>query len=527
MIITSITQDLLDDVKTSIHNREILSNAVTNGGVWAYDPITTGRGQRTPEFNWNNPTKPSYRKLQDYASGNQFGSRFEYYRGRIPADKSVDEIKRLSVMQDLIRPCLDRIVHGVLGRSPEYVIKVNSSESEAFTAEVVQWAKRVKFDKKLRKAAHAELWAGEAIAHVAVRPSRDADGNKILAQPAGSAGTTAQAFNSLELVILTPLEAQAIHDEFGNIEAFWHLTTESQNNQNVTFVNVQTPRESQRFKFENDEFIPEGDLLPNPLLDESDPSTWFSYFQVERENGSILTSSVLDVQDELNIANTYMRRDTELASFRTITTINAKVPKDATTNLDAEWILAPDIVLELSGIEVGEGKIATPDFKIIDPIDPRIHAIPVLETREKQLLSAFNQLWTAEAHNAGESADGQRQRRKAFDQSLLDLVPDVVDLMAFVIAKASQFAYYLSGQAAPSVTVEPKVFVDVSSGDLELFKTMHAAYKDNVGTVSLETVLRSNPLVEDSDVERLLISEDKHVDSIAPVVQAKGPVTNA
>jgi Phage portal protein, SPP1 Gp6-like len=497
---------LLKRIKYSIHGRTDLS-LTTNAGVWQYQ---LDRAERTglglgavrglTVEKHHNPLTESFERLYDYANGNQYGIDFQYYRGRVPKNDDFSEVKRLSVMDDKIAPCIDRIVHGVLGKMPEWVVDFkNEAQTNEFNAVLTPWTERVHFERKLKELEHTLAWAGSAVIHVA---------NTADAETLDAVSDLAEAMNALEFVILNPMQAQAVKDDFGKIEAYWHLVTREEGDKPLRIAIVQFPEGTQEYIITAEELEPVGGFIPNKLLNRKDQTTFFSYAEIKREKGTMLTPTILDLQDALNLANTYFRRSDELTNFRQMVVINAESPVDPDTGLDAKWALSPDVALELRGLptSTAEDKLATPDFKIIEPMNPKEHAIPVIEFRELQLLDAFNQSWV-KASNSNESADGQRVRRKAFDQMLMDESLNVIAAMKFILNKVAQFAYFLASDAIVNPIVDPRVFLDVSKSDLEAFKAMQDGYVQNL--VSLETVLRANPLVDDTDQERKRLDEDK------------------
>jgi hypothetical protein len=226
--------------------------------------------------------------------------------------------------------------------------------------------------------------------------------------------------------------------------------------------------------------------------------------ETRRIGGSLLTTSLLDRQDSLNESWTNLKRNDQLAGYRSIITTNAEDPTDDDGN-PIPWTFGPARVQSLQGVltkgdsEVPEG-IATPGVIVVDPVNPLESSIPTIAKLEESLLKTLDQLWTQSGVQAT-SGESKRESRKAFDKRVIEGSTLVIRATQWSLETALALAANLEGQPDryDVIRVHPKLFLDVERGNLELFKTLITGYERNV--VSLETLVLANPGVEDAAAE--------------------------
>jgi hypothetical protein len=478
-------------------------------------------------------TEPTLlRKQYDYAHGNQFGSRdnlafaaattniMPYWMGRIPKDEGWDSVRRLAVQDDVVGKCLDRIVNAILGKDPEWTYSETTPEAlqNEVNEPLADWHKKKKLHREMKKFARTLQWAGKAILRVFVPIEQSSNDGQLLTNSSNTAPQTlANVLNTIIPQALGPHQAGAIHDAWGRVLGYWFVTQreifkpELNKIELEDIVEIHAPDETQVFRMKGiDDYEPLGQPEKNALFNPDDPENSFLFAEYSRDGGSAITQTVIDFQNALNVASTYMRRNSEQAGFRTMAIANADTPVDADGN-DAVWKNGPDVILDLKGIatkgsENNPEAVATPSVTVIEPVDPRANLLPEMEHWESKLLGEFDQEWTQRTTNAAESADGQRLRRSSFDQGIMMEVGVIAEAFTFTLEKALQIAGAVMG-AQFDAEIMPKLYVDVVSGNLEQFKVLLEGYKVNV--VSLESLIKNNPAVQDVDEELALITKQK------------------
>lgn len=473
-----------------------------------------------------NGHRTNLRKLQDYARGEQFGSRMQYWRGREPINTDKwESIRKLATSDDQIGPALDRVISGILGRDPEWTLRAGENpvtsallDDEAAEAsgedlalalwlqELEQagtvWHKDAELFKALREALRAALWAGQSSLRVYI-PSEYAD-----EAMAGSQPSLADALELIHVQAVTALEGGPVTDGHGRTVAHWYAYTATEADRKVPHVELHTPQWIQHYRVEGLNLVEVGDPVENPLFDERKrrrPN--YLMHTLTREGGTAITSSIIDAQDGLNIEKTNMRRNSDMAGFRSIVTFNAESPVDEDGN-PAQWTIGPDVVVELRGVstgvdaQTGEGDgIATPSAMVIDPVDPSVF-LKATDSWKAQILEAFDQAHILAKFNAV-SGESKRESRDDFDKRLIKESEMVARALAWVIPTALRFAAFLTSdteaEALKDLTADPRLYLDVSRGNLNTFRELAGVYA--LGLVSRETVVEANPAVTDAQAE--------------------------
>lgn len=471
-------------------------------------------------------------KLRDYANGDQFGDNFQYWRGRSPKDKDDwSEIRKLATMDDQLGPALTRFVDSTLGRDPEWTLRLGESDvtsaildnddadeqpaedarSLALHLQELEragttWHKDAELQDALTKAMHAALWAGtsslrvyipNAYAHEAVE---------------GSIPTLEEALELIHVQAVTALEGGRITDEHNRVIGHYYRYSIEDGQRSVPHVEVHTPELIEHYRIDLDDLVPlEGQSFPNPLFDPRKrrrPN--YLMHTLNRKKGPALTASLLDAQDALNVEWSNARRNSDMGGFRSVVTLNADTPVDERGE-PAEWTLGPDIVAELRGVplEMTTGadgqpaplRIATPGVEVIDPVDPEVFGKGAAEWRA-MILRSMDQAHILEQFKAV-SGESKAESRADFDKRVTQEAGLVADALAWVIPTVLRFAAWLTPEqdlnSLSDLTCDPRVYLDVSRGNLKVFREQVEAY--GKGLVSIETVLETNPAVIDGQAE--------------------------
>jgi hypothetical protein len=472
-------------------------------------------------------------KLSSYASGDFWGTSGEYWRGRKPAATSkgavpLSDVANLFVADDRINTGISRFVSAALGRDFEWdaqdKTKIEQTDNEAgsFVEEVEsglsEWHTDALLHREIKNAARWQYVYGSSSIKVYV-PDVYAD----IAR-AGSCKTLLEALEYIHVLAIKPDSAGVMLDPHNRELAHWHrytiiridnnaketvlLTPETSNaaiNNPVEMLEVHTPEDVIVYNITGGVAVPDTEPVPNPLFDVTRKRRpKFLMKRVRRDEGSILTPSILDKQDGLNESWTNLKRNDQLAGFQSLITINATEPVDSAGD-PIPWTFGPARVINLQGVvtkgdEANPEGIANPSVQVIGPVNPLESSIPTIDKFVEAILDGFDQAWT-QTSALRASGVSKVESRKAFDKRVIEEAGVMVEAVRWTLETALALAAWLEGQPGKykDIAINPKLFLDVERGNLELFKALVPAFEKNL--VSLEALVLANPGVEDQAAE--------------------------
>lgn len=458
-------------------------------------------------------------KRLDYLNGEQFGPAGAYWMGRTSdKPKVMQEIAKTFVCDNQIKICVGRHVAAIIGKDPEFSLLSGDDTVEGpLVTEITRWWNAFDAHKQLQELMRMVSALGRASIRVYI-PNKFAE---ILKNPPSKLG---DALQLIYFQVISPLSAGPVRDEFGDTLGYYFRYQTGSGPSSETLLEVHTETTVTTVKMEGTQIV--STVIPpeeNPIQGD------FLMREFTRNAGPMIDQSCIDLQNALNEEWTYMRRDSQLAGFRTVWTTNADDPVDADGN-PVPWDFSPANVLSLKGILLeSKGQTTSEDYTqpnvgVLLPVEPERFFIPKIKHATQALKVHFNQGWVAD-ESPDSSGESQKQSRKAFD---LQVTMDggtaglaVKWLVETVLALASN----LSGEALPEdLTCKPRLYLDVAQGDLETFK----ALVDPVtkGLVSLATLTEANPAVTDAaaELERLKAEVTGNIQVALQLVQIGGPV---
>ncbi len=494
--------------------------------------------------------------VKDYIEGDQWGGG-RYWRGRRPHSDTNEgwaEIWRLFTQDNQLKPAIRRYVNAILGKNFEWDLRrdgvrpktgalrtaaVKDDELTTLIRQMTDWDYAVDLIEVMQKAMFDCLSLSRACIRLYV-PDEYADEIK--------AGLSFD--EALEIIcvhVVQPHEGGAIRDVHGRVIGYYYAFTDYFDDGPTRTFEVHTPEFIYLYKTNS-----EGDFIPvregegpgakpyarrNPLWRaELRRKPRFLMSEIDRGE-SMITPDLIDKQNGLNVTLTHMRRNDELAGFRSVATINAENPvefnPDTGRDEPVPWKMSGDIIMSIRGIGVGyeenaEGELvptnyATPQLQVIDPVDPE-YFLKTAENWRVAIASDFDQGFIYNPYRA-ESGESKRENRNAFDRTVIDESQLAASAIRFAIENVIAYAGQLSNtyEAVADVSCTPKLFLDVPRGNLEVFKAMILAHGDNVNLASRQVAVESNPAVVDpeAEMELLQIQEDKIIAKQKEVEEAE------
>lgn len=472
------------------------------------ETIQDPRGRGPQDATTLDARAPDFERLEHYSIGDFWGVGGKYWRGRIPKTGGLDDVQKLFVADDRINAAVDRLVSAIVGRDPEWDIAEPGAKPDAEDSPLVTALEAVLSDWHEDADLHRELKRFTRLVQVYGRASLKVyipDAYSDLARR-GATRETAMALELIHVLALSPRHAGALRDAHNRVIAHWHRYTVLEEGKNIERLEVHTPEDVATYNLAGSALQLIAPPLPNPLYDKlRRRRPRFMLLEVALEGGGAFTTSVLDKQDALNEAWTNLKRNDQLAGYRSIITLNALDPVDDDGN-PIPWTFGPARVQSLKGIitkgdaEVPEG-VAMPGVVVVDPVDPLKSSIPNIEKLTEAILDAFDQLWTHTSTGHNTSGESKRESRRAFDKRVIEAAGFTAAALRWALETATSLAAWLEGnpEAYKELRFNPKLFLDVERGNLELFKSLVEA--SDRGLVSLETLVNANPGVEDQAAE--------------------------
>ena len=444
------------------------------------------------------PLTITLQQLYDYSHDVQY--RASYWKGRVPKDADYTEIERLLGVENHITPCLQRLVSGLLGKDFEWEISERGGEITGSSPEggrfreleapMTRWHLEAGLHKALKKAFYDALWAGKSYLRLYIPSEYAREAQK------GRVESLDAALDLIHIHALDTWQVEAKYDEHGRVMSYEYTYQVDGD----TFVEEHQPQ-----------FVTlrrNGEVrarYTNPLYDPTQRRRRrFLIFDLKREYGSAITQTAITQQNHLNVDHTHMNRNSQFAGFRTVFVSNAEPVKNEDGE-EVDWTLSADVALQLIGVELaldakGEPtRRATPEVKVVDPLDPRVAHLPSIRERRAILWSEFDQLWTM---NDSDYLTGiaREESRVGYIKRLEREQGPVKEAAAWALREALNLAGWLSGEDYSDLDFSITLFADIPRGSVEMFRANIEAYRENA--VSLEALIESNPSISNVAQER-------------------------
>jgi hypothetical protein len=482
---------------------------------------------------------PTLAQRRAFASGDQWGPGGIWWRGLRPATDStitMEDIERLFVQDDRIGPALDRRVGAKLGKDPEFSAVYEEQEAgpdAPVTAEtdplldevndgLGAWWRDALVHKVLKVVSRAADWAGWCPVRINI-PDTFADQATY-----GSAKSLAEALEIIDIQAVDPVQGGALRDEHGRIAGYFYRFQDLEDGATIEKVELHTAEAIAVYRLpavtldldggpEDTDEVPSEPVQPNPAPNVLfDPRRRrrprFQMNTLEFEH-SVLSQSVIDKQGSLNEEWANLRRNSQTGAFRQYIIKNAKPMQDA-QGKPMDYIFGPNIVLELYGVpeldpmnNVPNGRLNNVDVQVVEPAPPETF-IKVIDELRRSLDGDFDQGWAHEM-NMRVSGASKQEAREAFEKGIIMQGPALIELIRWILETVLALAAWLEGRPDKyaGITLTPRLYLEVSRGNLELFKALIPAYA--AGLVSLETVVESNPGTTDvqTELDRLAVEK--------------------
>jgi hypothetical protein len=463
-------------------------------------------------------------KRLDYLNGDHFKDGL-YWKGPGWNNDSdvLAEITKMFVCDNQIKICVRRHVAAILGRDPEFDLLEgeNTLEGELVTAIASWWGKQ-SAHTRLKELMLMVAGIGRGNLRVYM-PAKFSE--QVKRKPPR---TIADALRFLRFQVLTPLEAGPVVDEFDDTVGYYYTYTVKYGTSSKQRIEIHTPQMVATYdgttgKPGNVVIEP----VPNPLTSFDD----FLIREFKRDDGPMIDESVIDLQNSLNAERTYMVKDSQLAGFRSVYTVNAADPLDPVTNKPTPWVFSPSTVLSIKGLasEDAQGKTSFANATVgtLVPVDPGTFFIPKINDYRDAIKGHFHQGWVAD-ESPDSSGESQKQSRKDFDLQVMIDAGVAGMAIKWLVETVMRMAGYMARESLPKdFSCKPRLYLDVPSGDLTTFKDLLPAYKQ--GLVSLETLVESNPAVTDaiSEIQRIQAGANQNIELALAFLQAGGPISVA
>jgi hypothetical protein len=467
----------------------------------------------------------SPQRLHDYSHGEQWGNG-TYWKGRRPKTDDLTEVRKLFTQDDQLGPALNRLVAGMLARDPEWdaervepmaASEGAPAETEATDAELDEvvealttWHEDAGLHGTLKDAAYGMLAQGRGFLRINIP-------REYALQGLAREGGVTDLLSALELIhihFVDATQAGVLIDEHGRQVGYYYAYDEVTDNRTRHFIELHSPEFIETYLWENNELtlITEdgGGDTPNLLYDPLRlRRPHYQMLALERDGGSALTLSSLDKQDALNVSWTNLRRNDDLAGFRSLILLNADEPVDE-DGKPGYYRMGPALVLNARGLPLrldasgNPEQVATPGVVIVDPVDPETF-LKTIEALRLAILAEFDQTWTL-ADAKAVSGDSKKESRAAFEKRLSLEAPPVDRALAWALDTTYRLACKLAGREPLALTFIPRLFLDVSRGDLQAYLANVQAH--GLGLASRETVVDSNPSVVDAGQELARLEQE-------------------
>ncbi|KEF35483.1 hypothetical protein RDMS_01635 [Deinococcus sp. RL] len=455
---------------------------------------------------------PSARALTDakrwaFARGDYVGENYAYWTGLIPkSEEAKTEWAKTIVTEDVIGPCLNRIVGGMLGRDWEWTLCVGGDEAltpdEERVAALTVWHREADAWGALKELAYGVLALGRGSLRVYIPAAYAEEAEQ------GRVTDLAAALERIHVMFVPAApsadlgDGGAIRDEYGREVGYFYryAYTPPGETKSETRIEVHTPQEVGVFKLEGGKFEAVGQTVPNPLYDPAlSRRPRFLMLEVSRDGGSTITQSAADLASDLCVTLTNRRRNSDLGGHRQYVTIDAQDPEDEQGN-PMPYTFGPRSVASIKSVTVDAAGMALQSpmkasVQVFDPVQPAVFLEHAADTR-RSLHAHFDQLWAlvGESNLSGES---RRESRMTFDMRLRTEAEPLNRAAKWLIETVLRLAAAMLGKPAlaEGVTCQPQLFLNTTPTDMATFTELRNAHL--AGQYPLEALLEQTPGVVD------------------------------
>lgn len=451
-----------------------------------------------------------------------------YWLGRVPVEGKMAEVYKAYVESAQIGPGIERLVNAVVGK--DFDLQISNGDKAAedddpVATELKRWVTKVKLNLILKQALTWVLGLGEGFPYVYQGNSRRLEELLELTPPESPTDLT-DAFNRVHAIALDGTQAGVIEDDHGQPLAFWYAYKVVVDDKEENRLEIHAPFDSALYKQEGTT-LTEIETAKAPLKTRNDGKYTNFQFQLARvqlDGGGLVDASLVDDQGKHTEARTYLHRNSQTAGYRSIITVNAEGVTDSEGNA-AAWTLGPNRVIELTGKAQYIGGLDAPrdienkimpsgysdvGIHFVDPITPDT-LIATADHFKLSILSRLDQLWI-EGVTAEVSGESKKESRRGFDQRVNAYALLARDVVRHYCLTALALVGAMEGNADKyaGYDVEPKFYLDVSAGDLQLYTALVDSAEK--GLVSERTLLEVNPAVYDADVEEKRLEAQQRIE---------------
>lgn len=277
------------------------------------------------------------------------------------------------------------------------------------------------------------------------------------------------------------------------------------------------------------------DLVTDPVICDLGGRLWM--YELQRK--PLITESVRAIQRSLNLANTMMMRNVNMAGSRERYFLNVARPTETVRIRDESQESGyREEKRPLSGIPIGAGAsnfldgvlIRDKDGKVIDRADPNISITePVdvttfVQTQDQlyaAILSQCQQIHILIGKDATASGRSREQARAEFESSLRLSKEVVDDAGRWMLEVALRLSAHLCGQTKSYIGLRCDFDAIIETGPISSEERTANREDVSTGLLSKESAMSRNG-VEDTDAEKARIAEDK-AEAPDPVVPSPIP----
>lgn len=456
---------------------------------------------------------PNIRALTDakrwaFARGDYVGENYAYWTGLIPkSEEAKTEWAKTIVTEDVIGPCLNRIVGGMLGRDWEWTLMPEGADEalppeEERVAALADWHREADAWGVLKELAFGTLALGRGSLRVYIPDAYAEEAQQ------GAVTDLPSALERIHVMFVPAApsadlgDGGAIRDEYGREVGYFYryAYTPPGETKSETRIEVHTPQEVGVFKLEGGKFEAVGQTVPNPLYDPAlSRRPRFLMLEVGRDGGSTITQPAADLASDLCVTLTNRRRNSDLGGHRQYVTIDAQDPEDEQGN-PMPYTFGPRSVASIKSLSTDAygNPLQAPlkaSVQVFDPVSPAVFLEHAADVR-RSLHAHFDQLWAliGESNLSGES---RRESRLTFDMRLRMEAEPLYRAAKWLVETVLQLAAAMLGKPAlaEGVSCQPQLFLNTTPTDLATLTELRAA--NLAGQYPLETLLEQSPGIAD------------------------------
>ena len=456
----------------------------------------------------SSPRALTQAKRWAFARGDYVGENYAYWTGLIPkTEEAKTEWAKTIVTEDVIGPCLNRIVGGMLGKDWEWNLLPSGADEplppeDERVAALSNWHREADAWGVLKELAYGVLALGRGSLRVYIPDAYAEEAQQ------GAVTDLRGALERIHVMFVPAApsadlgDGGAIRDEYGREVGYFYryAYTPPGETKSETRVEIHTAQEVAVFKLEGGKYEPVGPPVPNPLYDPARiRRPRFLMLEVSRDGGSTITQSAADLASDLCVTLTNRRRNSDLGGHRQYVTIDAQDPEDEQGN-PMPYTFGPRSVASIKSLTVDAA--GTPlqapmkaSVQVFDPVTPAVFLEHAADVR-RALHAHFDQLWVLVGESSV-SGEARRESRYAFDTRLRTESEPLYRAGKWLIETVLQLAASLLGKPAlaEGVTCRPQLFLQTTPADVTTFTALREAQA--AGQYPLLSLLENAPGLAD------------------------------